>query len=130
MKSRRAWWLTGIGIVLMLVGLVTYFAMIVSYYDGVAPKGRDFRGLVDEVEITSVTKCELQGSVYYLCTGARTPGYVMASASPVYVFDGKGHLQEWIRDSGDQPKAMARWNSGNRQNIAVKQALREIYGVP
>ena len=112
--------------VVLFLAFMGYFAAVHAYYDRVSPRGDGIRELAARIGIRTVRKCQRNGDVYYLATGLRTPGYILASGPPIYVFDSRGDFVEWIRDSGDQPEAMSKWIAQPCQDIPFEQVLSEI----
>ncbi len=123
--TKRIVWATFVFLVLLLA-LTGYFAAVHAYYNRVSPRGDGIQQLAGRIGIRTVRKCERNGDVYYLATGQRTPYYVLASGPPIYVFDSRGDFVEWIRDSGDQPKAMSKWTAQPCRDIPFEQLLSEI----
>lgn len=128
MRTRRIRWWSGILGGMTLFGLVIYyyFSSINSYYRTVSPNGDGIVEFAGRIEIKKVTRCENGEDVYYVLSGVSPPGYVLASGPPVYVFDKKGDLLEWVEDSGEQPKVMEKWVRGSCKDTTIEQAIKEI----
>jgi hypothetical protein len=126
MKTRK-WLVTATCVAALVAGAAGYFAAVRSYYRGVVPASGATLQLVNQtVPLSGCRRLEDAGSVYYLATGPMPPGYVLASGPPVYIFDARGRLVEWIQDGGDQSAAMRTWQALPSQEVTLDQAARNV----
>lgn len=118
-------------VVVLVLGVTVYCIVngvrIGRYYPRIAPTEReDINALSRRVYLARILECTHNGLTYYLAEGEVPPDYVLASGPPVYVFDSRGKLVEWIRDSGDEPSSMSKWNASPSKEISLESALRSI----
>ena len=126
---KRVKWAQMTMVLVLCFGTGLYVMAVRSYYQDMAPpSGIRLEELSKHAVIARIRELEKQGSVFYMVEGQSPPSYVLASGPPVYVFDSKGHLVEWISDSGDQPSRMDKWRILPSREIPLDRAVRDING--
>ena len=124
---RRARWPVAIVVSALALGTTVYVMVVRGYYQDVAPSpGTTIEALSKHIGFRSIREVEKAGSVFYMAEGNLPPGYVLASGPPVYVFDSKGRLVEWIKDGGDQPSSMRKWGTLPSQEVSLEHVLLNV----
>ena len=119
-KSKAIFW-----IIRLILIVCCYFALIALYYHRMAPpKKADIQSFSQHIKLTRFKEGVRDSASFYLGYGENPPLYVLASGPPVYVFDEKGILIDWIQDSGEN--GMNGWNLTTIKNVSYDKILIKI----
>jgi|WetSurMetagenome_2_1015567.scaffolds.fasta_scaffold609182_1 hypothetical protein len=112
---------------ILIVGAIGYVISVREYYQGITPLANsNIQNIIEQMGFQQIREIENNGEVFYVVEGPIPPSYVLASGPALYFFDSRGRLVEWIRDSGDQPDAVAIWNLSSSRKVPVEYVLRVI----